>query len=197
MFIADSFSCLARSLRYPSPLWGGVRGGGRCWWTLREQQQRPPSPTLPHKGGGSAPSSRLGRTSSNPLSVEHRPLAGAVALQRALLTDRVRALEDPVLPGGEAREDFRFHRLRPAEAQIGLEAGEAVGREARALLQEHAHLVLPVDVVAGKRNEPHLLRGLGIERTPDLGLRDFDQRRIGKKAARKPRQGVRHRIGAE
>src|SRR4051812_27612599 len=55
-----------------------------------------------------------------------RPLAGAVAPERALLADRVGALEDPVLPGGEAGEDLRFHRLGPGEAQIGFETGEAV-----------------------------------------------------------------------
>src|SRR4051812_8398542 len=33
---------------FPSPLWGGVRGGGRsCFSAIR-----PPSLTLPHKGGG-------------------------------------------------------------------------------------------------------------------------------------------------
>ena len=36
---------------FPSPLWGGVRGGGSNWRTHRAQQQRPPSPALPHKGG--------------------------------------------------------------------------------------------------------------------------------------------------
>src|SRR5213078_2511097 len=41
---------------FPSPLWGGVRGGGR---SLRRERRLsrwtalPPSPTLPHKGGGS------------------------------------------------------------------------------------------------------------------------------------------------
>src|SRR5688572_1519715 len=133
----SSYLSLARTLsRFPSPLWGGVRGGGRCWWTLREQQQPPPSPTLPQQkgvharlrravGGGSTPRSRR-RFASNPLRVEHRPLAGAVTFQRALLADRIRTLEDPVLPGGEARKDFRFHRLRSAEAQIGFETGEPV-----------------------------------------------------------------------
>src|SRR5262245_1690805 len=43
----------------PSPLWGGVRGGGRSWRTRIVQQRRPPSPSLPHKGGGNRPS--LGR----------------------------------------------------------------------------------------------------------------------------------------
>src|SRR6516225_5906119 len=44
---------------FPSPLWGGVRGGGRC---VRQGQcitASPPSRPLPHKGGGSRPSSPL------------------------------------------------------------------------------------------------------------------------------------------
>src|SRR5207344_2351592 len=40
---------------FPSPLWGRVRGGGGSWRTHLVQQQLPPSPTLPHKGGGSTP----------------------------------------------------------------------------------------------------------------------------------------------
>src|SRR5947209_11888644 len=39
----------------PLPLWGGVGGGGRSWLTRFVQQQLPPSPALPHKGGGSTP----------------------------------------------------------------------------------------------------------------------------------------------
>ena len=35
----------------PSPLWGGVGGGGRCWRTHLVKQQLPPSPPLPHKEG--------------------------------------------------------------------------------------------------------------------------------------------------
>src|SRR5262245_61112680 len=77
---------------------------------------------------------------SHPARVEHRLLAGAVALERALLADGVGALENPVLPSGEAGEDFRFHGLRAAEAQIGFEPGQAVGGKARALLQKHADL---------------------------------------------------------
>src|SRR5215468_7956695 len=95
--------------------------------------------------------------SSYPSRIEHRLLAGAVALERPLLADRVGALEDPVLPGGEAGEDFRFHGLGPAEAQIGFEPGEPIGREARALLQEHADLVLPVDVVERESDEAEML----------------------------------------
>src|SRR5882762_9627899 len=92
-------------------------------------------------------------SASNPLGVEHGLLAGAVATQRALFADGVGALEDPVLPGGEPGKDFRFHRLRPAEAQIRFQAGEAVGGEARALFKEDADFVLPVDVVEREGDE--------------------------------------------
>src|SRR5262249_48816307 len=85
------------------------------------------------------------RNSSHPLCVVGRLLAGAVAAQRAFLADRIGALEDPVLPGGQPRKDFRFHGLWPAKAQVGLEPGEPVRREARTLLEKHAHLVVPVD----------------------------------------------------
>src|SRR5262249_4222361 len=78
--------------------------------------------------------------------IELRLLASAVAAQRALLADRIGTLEDPVLPGGEAGEDFRFHGLRPDEAEVRFHAGQAVGREGSALLEEHPHLVIPVDV---------------------------------------------------
>ena len=94
---------------------------------------------------------------ANSLHIEHGLLAGAVAAQRAVLADGVGTLEDPVLPRGQPGEDFRLHRLRPAEAQVRLHAGERVGREARALLQEHADFVVPVDVVGRERDEPELL----------------------------------------
>src|SRR6266567_8929637 len=89
----------------------------------------------------------------NPRHIELRLLAGAVTPQRAVLADRVGALEDPVLPRGQTREDFRFHRLGSDEAQIRFHAGEAVGREAGALLQEYADLVVPVDVVEREGDE--------------------------------------------
>ena len=60
---------------------------------------------------------------------------------------------------------LRLHRLRPAEAQVRLQAGEAVGREARALLQEHPDLVLPVDVVEREGDEAERLGGFGVERS--------------------------------
>src|SRR5690348_13472066 len=65
---------------------------------------------------------------SDPCHIELRLLAGAVAAQRAVFTDCIGALENPVLPRRQAREDFRLHRLRPDEAQIGFHAGKAVRR---------------------------------------------------------------------
>jgi thiamine biosynthesis lipoprotein len=37
----------------PSPLWGGVGGGGRGMWDPRAATSRPPTPAFPHKGGRS------------------------------------------------------------------------------------------------------------------------------------------------
>ena len=55
--------------------------------------------------------------------IKLRLLAGAVAAQRAVFTDRVGALEDPVLPGGESSEDAGLRRFRAGEAQIGFKPG--------------------------------------------------------------------------
>src|SRR6478736_5081111 len=129
--------------------------------------------------------------------VEDRLLAGAVALERALLANRIGTLEDPVLPGGEAGEDFRFHGLGAAEAQIGFEPGKAVGREARALLEEHADLVFPVDIIEREGDEAELLRRFGVEHLADLSLRLVDIGGIREEAAGEPRQPVAHGKGAE
>src|SRR6185295_15340624 len=103
----------------------------------------------------------------NSRHIELRLLAGAVAAQRALFADRVGALEDPVLPGGQAREDFRFHCLRPTETEVCFETGEAVGREACALLKEDADFVLPVDVVERECDEAEFGRAFRIELLAD------------------------------
>src|SRR4051812_17127663 len=129
--------------------------------------------------------------------IEFRLLAAAVAAQRAFLTDRVRALEDPVLPRGEAREDFRFHRLGADEAQVRFHAGEAVGREAGALLQEYADLVVPVDVVEREGDETELFGLLGVQRGAHRGFRAFHIGWIGLEARLKPRQAMAHRIRAK
>src|SRR3982074_1525405 len=118
-----------------------------------------------------------GTTQQNSLNsrrIELRLLAGAVALERAVLADRVGALEDPVLPRRQAREDFRFHGLGPDEAQVGFHAGETVGRKAGAFLEKHPDLVVPVDIVEREGDETERFGGLGIERLADLALRARD-----------------------
>ncbi len=49
------------------------------------------------------------------------------------------------------------------EAQIRLQAYLSVGGEAGALLEEDAHLVLPVDVVTGEGDEAQRIR-IGLSR---------------------------------
>src|SRR5262249_49093593 len=56
--VLDALHCRALGA-LSSPLWGGVGGGGSAilrWWCHRDLTAPPPSPSLPHKGGGSRPS---------------------------------------------------------------------------------------------------------------------------------------------
>src|SRR5579883_3614081 len=94
---------------------------------------------------------------SRPLAVVLGLLAGAVEFQRALRSGGVGPLEYPVLPGREAGEDLGLHRLGAGEAQVRLHADQPVGREAGALLDREAHLVLPVDVVGGEGDQAELV----------------------------------------
>jgi len=52
----------------------------------------------------------------------------AVKTGRAFFADGIGPDENPVLPGSEATEDFRLHRLRSGEAEVCLHTGERVGR---------------------------------------------------------------------
>src|SRR6202012_1284691 len=105
----------------------------------------------------------------------------AVAGERAGLADRVRPLEDPVLPRAQAAEDLGFHGLGAGEAQVGLKPGQAIGREAGALLQKNADLVVPVDIVEREGNEAEALRGFRIEHPALFGLRLIMRRRLAEK----------------
>src|SRR3954451_25159165 len=87
-----------------------------------------PSRAAEHRERGSASQWRGWRRHSGPLRIETGALAGAVALQRHLVADRVRAIENPVLPRAEPAEDLRIHRLRPGGAQIGFKTGQRVRR---------------------------------------------------------------------
>src|SRR5436190_15491816 len=132
-----------------------------------------------------------------PRHIELRLLAGAVAAQRALLTNRIGTLEDPVLPGGEAGKDFRFHGLRTDEAEICFHAGETVGGEGGALLEEHAHLVVPVDVVDREGDEAEFFGRFGVDGLADLRFGAIEIGGIGLKSRLQPRDAMAHRIGPE
>src|SRR6266849_7586543 len=104
---------------------------------------------------------------SRPFRVEFRLAAAAVARQRAGLAGRVRSLEYPVLPCGEAGEDLGFHRFRAGKAQIGLKAREAVRRKAGALLEKEADFVVPVDVVERESDEAERCCDSGVQHLAD------------------------------
>src|ERR1700747_395262 len=81
------------------------------------------------------------------LPIEFHRGTGAIDLERAVRSDGVGANEDPVLPGGKTAEDAGFEGFRVAEAKIGFEAGECVGRERSAGLDGLAKFVFPVKIV--------------------------------------------------
>src|ERR1039457_3823406 len=97
---------------------------------------------------------------SDPTEVVVRALPGAAAGQGSLWASCVGALEDPVLPGREPAEDLRFGGLRAGEPEVGLHAGQGVGREAGALLDDQAYLVGPVQRVRclGDQAQPDRVR---------------------------------------
>src|SRR5438132_704294 len=71
-------------------------------------------------------------------------------------------------PCAQPPENLRLHRLRAGEAQIGLHAGERVGREARAFLEHDADLVVPVVRFDRAGDEAERVGLLGLERRADL-----------------------------
>ena len=135
---------------------------------------------------------------SDAFGVEVRPHAGAVAFQRAGFADRVGALEDPVLPGGQAAEDAGFHRFGAGEAQVGLQPGQRVGGERGAFLQDQPDLVVPVDVVIGEGDQAELLRRSRRRRVspirPAAASSEFG---FAVETVGQAGQAVAHRVGAE
>src|SRR4029078_5818430 len=81
------------------------------------------------------------------LPVEFGARAAAEELQRAVLADRVRTLEKPVLPCRQTTEQAGMHRLGSGKAQARLHAGERIGRKAGAFLERQPDLVVPVQGV--------------------------------------------------
>ena len=59
--------------------------------------------------------------------IEFCSFARAVQAQRAPRSDRVRSLEDPILPCRQPREDLALERFRAGEPERGLHARERVG----------------------------------------------------------------------
>src|SRR6516165_2258352 len=134
---------------------------------------------------------------SHSLRIELRLDAAAVARQRTLGARRVWALKDPVLPGAQPAEDLGFHGLWAGKAQVCLHAGQAVRREARALLEKDAHFVMPIDVIEGGGDEPELFTGVGGERLEALALQRIEASRLAEEARRQSREAVAHGVGAE
>ena len=80
-------------------------------------------------------------------------LAGSVDFERALLAHGVGSVEDPVLPRGQAPEDAGVHVFLAGKTQVGLQAGQRVGRHGGAFFDGDADFVFPIDVVRGQGHE--------------------------------------------
>src|SRR5207247_7626200 len=95
----------------------------------------------------------------------------------AVLANRVGASENPVLPSGKPAEDARLHAFLAREAEIRFHAGERVGREARALLDRDAHLLVPVEIVGREGDQAQFGGALGVELPADALARCLDRLR--------------------
>src|SRR5215470_18396359 len=113
-------------------------------------------PTLAHSTSRSRANQRS-LTGSDSLPVEFGPPPGPVRAQRPVRARGVRAVENPVLPGRQAAEDLGLDRLGPGEPVVRLQPGQRVGTERRTLLDGDPHLLVPVDVVRGERDQAELL----------------------------------------
>ena len=74
------------------------------------------------------------------------------------------------MPGGEAAEDARLEGFVGTEAEIGFEAGEAVGRKGGAGFDGLAEFVFPVEVVGGDGDEAEVEGFLWVEFGADFFL---------------------------
>src|SRR5262249_41113639 len=135
----------------PSPLWGGVGGGGGAMflrWRHPHLAASPPSPALPHKGGGSTPSAERERTgSAGPASRRQQRAEaaghGARADARGAI-DQALALE----PGLELRRRAALQEIAHGERVV----------ERRALIAEHdvvgaGHAHHEVDAGGGEQGQ--------------------------------------------
>ena len=67
------------------------------------------------------------------------------------------------MPGGEAAEDARLEGFVGTEAEIGFEAGQAVGRKGGAGFDGLAEFVFPVEIVGGDGDEAEVEGFLWVE----------------------------------
>src|SRR5215472_2857337 len=70
-----------------------------------------------------------------------------------MLACGVRANKYPVLPSGEATENFCFHGLFSAEAKTGLQTAQRIRRQRCPLFDCDADFVIPVEFVRGNSNQ--------------------------------------------
>ena len=130
-----------------------------------------------------------------PFPVEPRACgAAAVALQRAVLAGRVRPRKDPVLPGRKPAENLGRDGLGAGKAQIRFHPGQRIGREAGALFDGEADLVLPVELVGRKGHETEIERRRSIERR---SRRTSRSPTIAVEAGRQPAAAIDHLEAAE
>ncbi len=116
---------------------GDIQGASEGLGPLRPNK----SPLVPTKSSGDSPwfeaqrrimanhvSCLFERRSarSDPVPVEFGFGAAAVHLQGALLADRIGAIEDPVLPGGQPPEDARLHAFGHRKSQARFQAGQCI-----------------------------------------------------------------------
>src|SRR5690606_6807084 len=144
--------------------------------------------------GGSSGRTIIVRRASAARPLAGRPIGLAVLRQRALGADRVRALEDPVLPGAQAGEDLRVGVLGAGEAEGGLHAGQRVRREAHALLNRDADVVVPVDLVGCDGDEAELVRLLRRDGAALAREHALDVLRVAEEAGLEPARAVGHRV---
>src|SRR5438270_10753174 len=128
--------------------------------------------------------------------VEAGPDAAAVALQRAMLADRVGPRKDPILPDRKPAKDLGRDGLGAGEAQIRFHAAERIGREAHAFFDREPDLVLPVELVRGEGHQTEIERRGRIERRADMPVEPCNSYLIIK-ACLQSTSAVHHREMAE
>src|SRR5471030_1679936 len=142
--------------------------------------------------------SRTGQQeASDAIEVELRLAALAINLKGALLAHRVRAVEDPVLPGRQTPEDAGLHCLDAVEAQIRLKPRERIRRHGRAFFNSNPDLVGPVDIVRRGGDQSKTLRFDWLDPLSDLLAYGVHGLRFVVETAAEARLAGDHRVEAK